>query len=282
MLVRVPASSGNLGPGFDALAVALNLYVEVRLELSDSFSITSEGFGAGRFDDERHLGAVVASRILGHTNFSMHVNSAIPLSRGLGSSAALALAAAAAAGANDPLAIATEVDGHAENAAASLLGGLVVASVDERDGITVRPLALDDQWRFVVVIPDEELATVDARRVLPSSVPFADAVHNLSAMGFLIAGLADHHGFVASAMDDNLHQPYRMSLLPFAEPLLATLREAGAAGSCWSGAGSTMLGLCLPDTAHDVAVAAREFLAARSVPGTVLTLEADRTGLVVL
>lgn len=282
MLVRVPASSANLGPGFDALAVALNLYVEVSLELSDSFSISSEGFGAGRFDDERHLGALVASRVLGHSNFSMHVNSAIPLSRGLGSSAALALAAAAAAGASDPLAIATEVDGHAENAAASLLGGLVVASVHQRDGIIVRPLALDDQWHFVVVVPDQELATVDARRVLPSSVPFSDAVHNLSALGFLIAGLADHHSFVPSAMDDNLHQPYRMSLLPFAEPLLATLREAGASGSCWSGAGSTMLALCLSESLHDVALAAREFLATHSVPGTVLSLEADRTGLVVL
>lgn len=282
MLARVPASSANLGPGFDALAVALNLYVEVALEPADSFSITSEGFGAGRFDDERHLGAIVASRVLGHSNFSMHVNSAIPLSRGLGSSAALALAAAAAAGASDPLALATDVDGHAENAAASLLGGLVVAGVHERDGIIVRPLALDHEWRFVVVIPDEELATVDARRVLPSSVPFSDAVHNLSAMGFLIAGLADHHGFVSSAMDDNLHQPYRMPLLPFAEPLLRTLREAGASGSCWSGAGSTMLGLCRSDAVHDVALAAREFLVDRSIPGTVLTLEADRTGLVVL
>ncbi len=280
MLVRVPASSANLGPGFDALAVALNLYVEVRLELSDGFSISSEGFGAGRFDDERHLGAVVASRVLGHSNFSMHVNSAIPLSRGLGSSAALALAAAAAAGSSDPLAIATEVDGHAENAAASLLGGLVVASVHERDGIIARSLALDDHWHFVVVIPDEELATSDARRVLPSSVPFSDAVHNLSSLGLLIAGLADHHSFVSSAMDDTLHQPYRMSLLSFAAPLLETLREAGASGSCWSGAGSTMLGLCLGDAVHDVALAAREFLSAHSVPGTVLTLEADRTGLV--
>ncbi|MHB1088247.1 MAG: homoserine kinase, partial [Acidimicrobiales bacterium] len=155
-------------------------------------------------------------------------------------------------------------------------------SVHQRDGIIVRPLALDDQWHFVVVVPDQELATVDARRVLPSSIPFSDAVHNLSALGFLIAGLGDHHSFVPSSMDDNLHQPYRMSLLPFAEPLLATLREAGAAGSCWSGAGSTMLALCLGESLHDVALAAREFLVTHSVPGTVLTLEADRTGLVVL
>ena len=282
MLVRVPASSANLGPGFDVLAVALQLYVEVSLELSDSFEITSEGCGAGIFDDERHLGVVVASEILGHHNFKMHVNSSIPLSRGLGSSASLALAAAVAAGSSDPLGIATKVDGHAENAAASLLGGLVVASMSGPEGIVARPLALDEAWRFVVVVPDQELATSDARTVLPTEVPFGDAVRNLSSLGLLIAGLADHRGFVPSAMDDYLHQPYRMVLLPFARGLLATLREAGAAGACWAGAGSTMLGLATQDTAAMIAAAAREFLGTHSIPGTVEVLEADRTGLVVL
>jgi homoserine kinase len=280
MLARVPASSANLGPGFDCLAVALALYLEVTVEPADTFTITSEGCGAGVFDDERNLGARVVADVLGHSNFSIHVKSEIPLSRGLGSSAALAVAAAVAAGAADPLAVSTSVEGHAENAAASLLGGLVVARADSRDGVVARPLALDYEWRFVVVIPDEELSTVGARRVLPERVPFADAVRNLSAMGLLLAGLADHDAFVDGAMDDYLHQPYRMGLLPFAEPLLATLREGGAAGSCWSGAGSTMLGLATTDKAEGVARAGRTFLHDQGVAGIVLVLEADRTGLV--
>lgn len=279
MLARVPASSANLGPGFDALAVALTRYVEVSVEPAESFSISSEGCGAGLFDDERHLGAQVAARVLGHDRFAMHVTSEIPLCRGLGSSAALAVAAAAAAGSASPLAIATEVDGHAENAAASLLGGLVVASVDERHGIAARSLVLDPAWRFVVVVPDEELATADARRVLPSEVPFKDAVHNVSAVALLIAGLAHHEDFTPGAMDDYLHQPYRMALLPFAQPLLARLRAAGAAGSCWSGAGSTMLALCDERTSSEVAREARAFLGAHSVPGEVWELDADRRGL---
>jgi homoserine kinase len=90
MFARVPASSANLGPGFDSLAVALELYVEVTVELSDSFAITSEGFGAGLFDNEDHLAASVASSVLGHSKFTIHVNSEIPLSRGLGSSASMA------------------------------------------------------------------------------------------------------------------------------------------------------------------------------------------------
>jgi homoserine kinase len=280
MLARVPASSANLGPGFDCLAVALTMYLEVSLELADEFSISSEGCGAGLFDDENNLGARIAADVLGHSNFSMHVKSEIPLTRGLGSSAALAVAAAVAAGANDPLTISSRVEGHAENAAASLLGGLVVATADVTDDVVARSLALDAEWRFVAVIPDEELSTLGARAVLPKRVPFADAVRNLSAMGLLLAGLADHDAFVDGAMDDYLHQPYRMGLLSFAQPLLDTLRESGAAGSCWSGAGSTMLGLCVADKAEGVADAARSFLHDHGVAGVVHVLEADRTGLV--
>jgi homoserine kinase len=280
MLARVPASSANLGPGFDCLAVALTLYLEVTVEPADRFEISSEGCGSGLFDDENNLGARVVADVLGHSNFSLHVKSEVPLSRGLGSSAALAVAAAVAGGAKDPLTLSTELEGHAENAAASLLGGLVVVGVDAREGVVARPLALDYEWRFVVVVPDEELSTVAARRVLPERVPFADAVRNLSAMGLLLAGLADHDAFVESAMDDYLHQPYRMGLLSFAEPLLTTLRESGAAGSCWSGAGSSMLGLATSDKAEDVATAARTFLHDQGVAGIVHVLEADRTGLV--
>ena len=279
MLARVPASSANLGPGFDALAVALSRFIEVRVEAAEHFSITSEGCGAGLFDDRQHLGALVAARVLGHDRFAIHIRSEIPLSRGLGSSAALALAAAAAAGSRDPLAIAVEVDGHAENAAASLLGGLVVATVGERQGIVARTLALDPGWRFVAVVPDEELATADARRVLPNQVPFKDAVHNVGAVALLVAGLARREDFVPGCMDDHLHQPYRMALLPFAQPLLNLLREAGAAGSCWSGAGSTMLALCDETTSTDVARAAQDFLVTHSVPGEVWQLDADRSGL---
>jgi homoserine kinase len=279
MFARAPATSANLGPGFDALAVALSLYVEVSLEVADEFAISSEGCGAGLFDDENHLAARVARSVLGHSNFALHVNSSIPLARGLGSSAALAVAAAAAAGAADPLAIAADLDGHGENAAASLYGGLVVASMGD-DGVVARKLPLDEIWRFVVVVPDEELATSEARRALPDRVAFSDAVHNLSALGLLIAGLGDHRQFVASSMDDALHQPYRAALLDFSIDLLKELRDAGASGSCWSGAGSSMLGLVTGETAAAVALGAKEFLHARSIPGEVYTLDADRVGLV--
>lgn len=280
MISRAPASTANLGPGFDTLAVALGLYVEVSVEPAEEFSITTEGCGAGRFDDEHHLGARVARSVLGHDRFALRVNSSIPLSRGLGSSAALAVAAAAAARAADPLAIAADIDGHAENAAASLLGGLVAASLSPERGVIARKLPLDEAWRFVVVVPEEELSTEEARLALPESASFSDIVHNLNALGLLIAGLGDHREFVAWSMNDTLHQPYRAPLLAFADELLARLVESGAAGSCWSGAGPSMLGLVTNETANDVAVAAKEFLHARSIPGEVYLLDADRAGLV--
>lgn len=280
MFARAPASSANLGPGFDTLAVALSLYVEVTLEPADELSIVSDGCGGGRFDDERHLGVQVAASVLGHTKFAMRVTSSIPLARGLGSSAALAVAAAAAAGARDPLVVASHVDGHSENAAASTLGGLVVAQYSKQHGVVARHLPLDDAWRFVAVVPDEELSTAEARRVLPSHVRFEDAVANLSNLGLLIAGLANHHEFVVSSMDDTLHQPHRNGLLTFAQELMDRLRESGAAASCWSGAGPTMLGLVTGETAEVVATAAKEYLHARSIPGEVYVLDADRVGLV--
>jgi hypothetical protein len=192
----------------------------------------------------------------------------------------VAAAAAASADARRTLELAARVDGHAENAAASVLGGLVVAGESALHGVVARSLTLDDAWQFVLVVPDLELATADARRVLPSQVSLHDAVRNLNSLGLLIAGLADYRDFVQSSMDDLLHQPYRMELLEFARPLLAILRESGAAGSCWSGAGSTMLGLAVRESSDAVADAARAFLRERSISGEVFVLSADRTGLV--
>src|ERR1700729_3388020 len=118
MRARAPPSSANLGPGFDTLAVALDLYVSVEIEEAAALVVHSEGEGAGLFDDASHLAARVAAQVLGHDRFAVTVRSQIPVSRGLGSSAALAAAAAAAAGAEDPFAIAAAYDGHPEDGAA--------------------------------------------------------------------------------------------------------------------------------------------------------------------
>ena len=280
MRARCPCSSANLGPGFDALALALNLYVDVEIVEADSLTIKTEGAGAELPQGPTHLAAVVARQVLGHDNVAITVRSDIPVARGLGSSAALAAAAAAAAGASDPLAIATQVDGHAENAAASVLGGLVGATVV--DGAPVaRSLALDDRLAFVALIPERMLSTKDARAALRQEVPLKDAAANLGRLAVLIAGFANADLFSPHAMDDALHQPYRIPLFPESAGLMDGLRAAGALGACWSGAGSTILAVTTTDAANAVRAAGESLLAAASVNGRSLRLEPDRDGLVV-
>lgn len=280
MRAKCPCSSANLGPGFDALALALQLYVEVEINEADTLSITTEGEGVELPHGPTHLAAVIAREVLGHDNVAITVRSDIPVARGLGSSAALAAAAAAAAGAADPLAVAAAVDGHAENAAASVLGGLVAATMV--DGAPVaRSLAIDERLAFVVLIPERMLSTKDARAALHQEVSLADAAANLGRLGLLIAGFADATTFVAAAMDDRLHQPFRIPLFPESEPLMRGLLGAGALASCWSGAGSTLLAVTTSDTADAVRAAGESLLAEANVNGRSLRLEPDRTGLVV-
>ena len=189
----------------------------------------SEGEGSGLFDDASHLAARVAAEVLGHDHFAVTVRSQIPVARGLGSSAALAAAAAAAAGAEDPFAVAAAYDGHPENAAASVFGGLVAATMV--DGRPVHaPLPLSEELAFVVVIPERNLATPEARGVLPETLPLADVVFNLGRMGLLVAGLADPEALVPEATDDRIHQPARTALFPEAPQLLRALVDAGRTG----------------------------------------------------
>jgi homoserine kinase len=278
---RVPASTSNIGPGFDVLGLALNLYVEVTVEPADELRVTAEGEGATLSLDASHLAAKVAAAVAGHDRLAIHVASDIPLGRGLGSSAALVAATAAAAGSADPFTVAAESDGHAENAAASVLGGLVAATFV--DGVAVaRRLPLDEELRFVVVVPDRELATKTARGLLPDMVPFKDAVTNLGRMGLLLAGLADRSALVPAAGGDRLHQDARAPLFPEAAGILLALREAGAVVSCWSGAGPSLLGICTSGRSAELVLEAGESaLVAAGLAGRVLELRPDIDGLVV-
>ncbi len=277
MRARAPASSANLGPGFDALAVALACYVEVSVEPADRLRMATSGFGSELPADAGHLAARVAAAVAGHDRLFVEVHSDIPVGRGLGSSAALAVAAAAAAGAEDPFAVGVAVDGHPENAAASAMGGFVVAA-DVGGHPVARRLRLDPALRFVVVIPDRVLLTAAARAALPATVAHADAAFNLGRMGLLVAGLADLREMLPEAGDDRLHQDARSSLFPEAPALLEGLRRAGALTSCWSGAGPSLLAVCEAGRAPAVAAAAETLLDEHGVVGHVRSLEADMGG----
>jgi homoserine kinase len=276
---RAPASSANLGPGFDALAVALQCYVSVDIQEAPALRVHSEGEGAGLFDDASHLAARVATQVLGHDRFAVTVRSQIPVARGLGSSAALAAAAAAAAGAEDPFAVAASYDGHPENAAASVFGGLVAAGTVGARPVHA-PLPLSEDLAFVVVIPERDLDTPEARGVLPETLPLTDVVFNLGRMGLLVAGLADPDVLVPEAMDDRIHQPARTALFHEAPQLLRALVDAGALAASWSGAGPTLIGVVRAGAATSVLAGAQAALGAAQVPGRSLLLQPDRRGIV--
>jgi homoserine kinase len=276
---RAPGSTANLGPGFDALGLALALYVEVEVEAADALTVRTTGCGADLVADASHLAARVAMAVAGTDRLAVTVHSELPVGRGLGSSAAVVVAAAAAAGADNPFAWGARLDGHPENAAASALGGLVAAA-DLDTGPVARRLPLDPGLRFVAVVPDRPLPTAEARAALPARVAYGDAVFNLSRMGLLVAGLADADELLAAAGDDRLHQDHRGRLFPEAATILSGLRRAGALTSFWSGAGPTLLGVCRAPAAPAVAAGAQELLREVGVPGAVKVVAADLDGVV--
>jgi homoserine kinase len=260
--VTAPASSANLGPGFDALAVALELRndIEVRRRGEGPAVVHAVGEGEGEAPSGPENLFVRAFEAAGGDSRGLDVwmKNRIPFARGLGSSAAtiaaglVAAQAMGAAGPGDLLAVATELEGHPDNVAAALNGGLTLAWTS-----TEGPRAIGfgtPAVGFVVVVPQERLSTEAARAALPATVPHADAVHNAARMGLLVAALGAGDGSLLSeALDDRLHEPYRAPMVP----LLAAVREqlAGlpAYGGTLSGAGPSVLVWCEPGSELQVA-----------------------------
>src|SRR4030088_3207733 len=238
--VRVPATSANLGPGFDSFAVALPLLAEFELRPAKTWSVTVEGDGQGIPAGDENLfviSARAAARTAKRELIPQHVTqrSAIPSARGLGSSAAAIVGGVVAANAllGEPfdrrtlLRIASEVEGHADNVAAALYGAFTVALPDEGGPVATR-LAFPRAWRICLFIPREPLATEKARAVLSASVSRADAVFNIAHAAALLAAILRSDGALLSiAMADRLHQPARAQLVTGLQDIIAAARGAG-------------------------------------------------------
>ncbi len=238
-LVTVPASSANLGPGFDSFAVALSLSMELEVTETGRFAVDTE-LAIAR--DRRNLVVRGFERLHPPDDFSFTIRSEIPLSGGLGTSAAAYLAGLIAADHlfeldADLLALGSELDGHPDNVAAALHGGFVVTTGGE-----VTRFDSPDGLEAVLVVPNEAVATREARAALPDQVPLADAVFNVAHGALLMLGLArGDFELIARGLDDRLHQTYRGPLYPRSQELIARAKEFGALGATLSGAGPTVL-----------------------------------------
>jgi homoserine kinase len=260
--VDVPASTANLGAGYDCLALALDLgnrvEVEVRGWSRGQIELTVDGEGANELSADRENRVVqgveaalreVRGEIPEGVGWRIEMRNDIPLARGLGSSAAATVAGLVAGNAllgepltsADLLRLATAVEGHPDNAAAALLGGFTVAAQTE-DGVEALRFDAPRDLRAVLFVPEMRLPTAEMRRVLPERVPRADAVSNLTRAAVGVAGIATGRLDLLRLMTvDRLHEPYRATIFPQLPRFVADARAAGALGACLSGAGSTIV-----------------------------------------
>ncbi len=253
--LRLPATSANLGPGFDTLALALDFGLDVTAELSGEFSIHATGRNPETCGAlERNLLLDVYRRTLAANQseakpLALKVHNEIPLGMGCGSSAAVRLAGVALAAhfgelgwdRERILAEATRLEGHPDNAAACWLGGFVAGCWD---GVKLHAVSFapPQQWRALVVLPDKPLATTASRAVLPAQYSRADVVANLQRVAVLTAAFATGRGeLIAEAMRDRMHQPYRSKVCPLLPCLLPLSGTGGVLGVALSGAGPAVL-----------------------------------------
>ncbi|MFZ5899671.1 MAG: homoserine kinase [Bacillota bacterium] len=296
LMVSVPATAANLGPGFDCLGMALNLRNECFVSRQESgFSVTIEGEGRDILSQDEHnmvvrvirltaaeLGAVLPGLRLRFVN-------RIPVTRGLGSSAAAVIMGIVAANAmlggqlaaGDILRLAVRIERHIDNCAAALLGGVVVAALEDDQVHCVR-LDPPAEIRAVVAVPDFSLSTAQSRRVLPRQVSLEHAVFNLGRLGLLVGAFSTGRlELLRTAMQDRLHQEYRKKFIPGMDDTFTFIMEAGALGVCLSGSGPTLLALAKQEHAENVAEAFTTAYRRLKLNASVSILQPDFNGAIV-
>ena len=258
--VRVPATTANCGAGFDCLGIACSMYNTFTFAIApdQNISVLAQGEGSGMFRPHssnlviESFYAVYDRKNLPRPGVKLQMNNEVPLARGLGSSSSAIVAGIVAANYftgstlsnDDLLKIATDIEGHPDNVAPALLGGIVVSYMhDNRAGAVVIPCPTE--FKLVAIVPELKLETKLARSVLPSQVSRQDAIFNLSRSALFVAAMSTGNlALLADALHDTLHQPYRSKLIPHMQQVFDAAIKAGAYGAVISGAGSTLMAFC--------------------------------------
>jgi len=298
--VRVPGSTANLGPGFDTLAVALRIYLKLTLTLlphddnriplvttldanQEHLGIAASNFVSKILKEHVKLEPQMLERI------RVFIQSEIPIERGLGSSAAVTVGTLwAAAKLNSQIAKSSQlltqaaiIEGHADNAAASLLGGLatVVNSGNEQT-VVANKLAWPEKWEAILVIPARQVPTAEARRLLPNNIPYKDAIYNLQHTALLLAAVQQQsEELMRQALHDQLHEKYRSQLVPELNELKKQLDGGPALGCVLSGAGSSILVLAHINKKKEIIEQIELWRSSQSTSSDLLALGIDQAGL---
>ncbi len=294
LTVIVPATSANLGPGFDTLGLALSLYNRFTVrERSDGRNLTiARGEGAELLDGTPDNMVLRAAKSLYDTaslpfpGWELTITSEIPLARGLGSSASAVVGGLVAANAllgdrfdpSEILAHASALEGHPDNVAPALMGGLRVA-LEISGRVIAPPLGFQALPEFVMAVPEFELSTDLARKALPDVISRQDAVYNIARVTLLTTALASGQlEWLADALSDRLHEPYRRALVPGMDAVTRAALGEGAWGVTLSGAGPTLLGWCRPGRGAQVAEAMESAWRAEGVAARARMISVDRSG----
>lgn len=292
--VRVPATTANLGPGFDCLGAALNLWNEATFEAAETWQVVIRGEGADTLaGNAKNLIARAALRVFASQKnepprgVRIICKNRIPLGAGLGSSAAATLIGLLGGNAllgkpltpEEILRLAIEMEGHPDNVAPALLGGLTISGLGINGEILTRRFKLP-RWHVAVVVPEVRLPTKQARAALPPMVSHSTAVRNMGRSLLVVEALrTGDAALLQAAMDDELHQPYRLPLIPGASAALQAARNAGAVAATISGAGSGMIAfLTQKSAAADVGEAMRATFAEAGIAARVFLLHLSQKG----
>lgn len=303
--VKVPATTANIGPGFDCLGMALPIYNTITIEetvlpgtgveinvIADSDVIDQLSLDHIPSDENSivYKAVELLYNSIGQTPSELRINihSNIPVARGLGSSSSVIVGALIAANellgrpADEValLSIACEIEGHPDNITPAIVGGLVISSQEEDGSVAYRKLKWPDKWAVTVCVPDFELSTDIARSVLPAEVPMKDAVYNAQRLAMFVEAVhTEDSELMKLALHDRLHQPYRMKLVPGLDKIISNLRHFdNVLGCVLSGAGSSILVISEKNDLEKIRNVVRDTWAEQNIKCTIKTLSVEDNG----